>query len=343
MEEVTSVVATWPFISSSRLLVMITTGQLCQKTPQTEGPSFTEKLLFLSPAENAAGRLKKHPPCAIVTPSFKFTRYNAAAPFKRIEILTMRKIIPAVAFLFLVVGVLHTSGCSKRVPTTPPSAQETGTQDRVMAVSEMLEEARAEGAEDTWEYEEAQKLFEMAQDLISEGELEEAEKVLSQAELKATQAIGAAREGAFMEGFDEEAQEIRKSLLSDAFSKENLINLPTSDVFFEFDSAEISKEAMEAIDGNISIFEKNKDKIKFILVFGFCDVRGTEEYNLSLGKKRADEIKKYMIGKGMSPDSLHSISKGETEIWQEGTSDEAYSRNRRAHFMALSDNNSSEN
>lgn len=255
----------------------------------------------------------------------------------------MKKIIPAVVFLFLVVGVLHISGCSKRVPTTPPSAEETGTQDRVMAVSEMLEEARAEGAEDTWEYEEAQKLFEMAQNLISEGELEEAEKVLSQAELKATQAIGAAREGAFMEGFDEEAQEIRKSLLSDAFSKENLINLPTSDVFFEFDSAEISEEAMEAIDGNISIFEKNKDKIKFILVFGFCDIRGTEEYNLSLGKKRADEIKKYMIGKGVSPEMLHSISKGETEIWQEGTSDEAYSRNRRGHFIALSDNNSSEN
>ena len=287
--------------------------------------------------------MKKHPPCAIVTPSFKFTRYNAAAPFKRIEILTMKKIIPAVVFLFLVVGVLHISGCSKRVPATPPSAEETGTQDRVMAVSEMLEEARAEGAEDTWEYEEAQKLFEMAQELISEGELEEAEKVLSQAELKATQAIGAAREGAFMEGFDEEAQEIRKSLLSDAFSKENLINLPTSDVFFEFDSAEMSEEAMEIIDGNITIFEKNKDKIKFILVFGFCDIRGTEEYNLSLGKKRADEIKKYMIGKGMSPEMLHSISKGETEIWQEGTSDEAYSRNRRGHFMALSDNNSSEN
>lgn len=257
----------------------------------------------------------------------------------------MRKIIPAVAFLFLVVGVLHISGCAKKISTPPPPAEEpsTDTQERVMAVSERLEEARAEGAEDTWEYEEAQKLFEMAQGLIDEGNLEEAEKVLSQAELKATQAIGATREGAFMEGFDEEAQEIRKSLLSDAFSKENLINFPTSDVFFEFDSTEISEEAMEIIDGNISIFEKNKDRIKFILVFGFCDIRGTEEYNLSLGKKRADEIKKYMIGKGMPPDMLHSISKGETEIWQEGTSDEAYSRNRRGHFMALSDNNSSEN
>ena len=255
----------------------------------------------------------------------------------------MRKIIPAVAFLFLVAGVLHISGCSKKVPP-PPAAEEPSadTRDRVLAVSQMLEEARAEGAEETWEYEEAQKLFEMAQDLISEGELEEAGKVLSQAELKATQAIGAAREGAYMEGFDEEAQEMRKSLLSDAFSRENLINLPTSDVFFEFDSAQISKEAADIIDANISVFEKNRDRIEFILIFGFCDVRGTEEYNLSLGKKRADEIKRYMIGKGVSPEMLNSISKGETEIWQEGTSEEAYDLNRRGHFMALSHNNSTE-
>ena len=253
----------------------------------------------------------------------------------------MKRIIPAVAFFLLVVGILHISGCAKKTP--PPAEPPTEIEYKVLAVSEKLEEARAEGAEDTWEYEEAQKLFELAESLISKGELEEAEKALSQAELKATQAIGAAREDTFMEGFDEEAQEIRKSLLSDAFSKENLINLPTSDVFFEFDSSEISKEGMEIIDRNVSVFQKNVDEIKFILVFGFCDIRGTEEYNLSLGKKRADEIKKYMIGKGLSPDMLHSISKGETEIWQEGTSEEAYSRNRRGHFIALSDKNSSEN
>ena len=256
----------------------------------------------------------------------------------------MKKIIPAVAFLFLVVGVLHISGCSKKtLPPPPPAEPSTEVEERILAVSEKLEEARAENAEDTWEYQEAEKLFELAKDLISKGELEEAGEVLSQAELRATQAVGAVREDTYMEGFDEAAQEIRKSLLRDSFSKENLVNLPTSDVFFEFDRAEISKEAMEIIDRNISVFEKNKDKVKFILVFGFCDTRGTEEYNLSLGKKRADEIKKYMIGRGVSPDMLHSISKGETEIWQEGTSEEAYSRNRRGHFMALSNNTSSDN
>ena len=249
----------------------------------------------------------------------------------------MKKIVPAVAFLFLVVGVLHISGCSKKTPPPPPEEPSAEVEYRVLAVSEKLEEARAEGAEDTWEYEEAEKLFETGPGPYQTKEnLEEAEKVLSQAELKATQAVGAAREDTFMEGFDEAAQEIRKSLLRDSFSRENLINLPTSDVFFEFDSSEISQETMEIIDGNVAVFEKNKDKIKFILVFGFCDIRGTEEYNLSLGKKRADEIKKYMIGKGMSPEILHSISKGETEIWQEGTSEEAYARNRRGHFMALS-------
>lgn len=253
----------------------------------------------------------------------------------------MKKIIPAVAFVLLIGGALHISGCSTKtpLPAEPSAEPSTEIEYKVLAVSEMLEEARADGAEDTWEYQEAEKLFELAKGLIDGGELEEAGKVLSQAEIKATQAVGAAREDTFMEGFDEAAQEIRKSLLRDSFSRENLLNLPTSDMFFEFDSADISPEAMEIIDRNISIFEKNKDKIKFILVFGFCDIRGTEEYNLSLGKKRADEIKKYMIGKGVSPETLHSISKGEADIWQEGTSEEAYSRNRRGHFMALSADN----
>lgn len=254
----------------------------------------------------------------------------------------MKKIIPAVAFLFLVVGILHISGCSKKTSPPPPEEPSAEVEYRVLAVSKKLEEARAEGAEDTWEYEEAEKLFELAKSLVSDGEFEEAEKVLSQAELKATQAVGTAREDTFMEDFDEAAQEIRKSLLRDSFSRENLINLPTSDAFFEFDSSEISQEAMDIIDGNIAVFEKNKDKIKFILVFGFCDIRGTEEYNLSLGKKRADKIKKYMIGKGMSPEMLHSISKGETEIWQEGASEEAYGHNRRGHFIVLSADSSSE-
>ena len=241
----------------------------------------------------------------------------------------MKNIIPAIAFFLLIAGALQISGCSKTTPTSPAESS-AEIEYKILAVSEKLEEARAEGAEDTWEYEEAQKLFELAESLISDGEIEEAEEALSQAELRATQAIGITREGAFMEGFDEDAQETRKSLLSDAFSRENLINLPTSDVFFEFDSAEISKEGTEIIDRNVSIF-------------GFCDIRGTEEYNLSLGKKRADEVKKYMIGKGVSPEMLHSISKGETEIWQEGTSEMAYSRNRRGHFMALSNKSSSEN
>ncbi len=252
--------------------------------------------------------------------------------------MKMERMILMVPLLLLVFGALQISGCSKATSLRPPKELNT----KLLSVSEKLEEAQEENAEDTWEYEEAEKLFERAKSLITEGNFQEAEKVLSETEVKVTQAIGAAREDVFMERIDEDAQEIRKSLLRNSFSKENLINLPTSDVFFEYDSAQISQEITK-IDQNVSVFEKNKDKIKFILVFGFCDLRGTEEYNLSLGKKRADEIKKYMIGKGLSPEILHSISRGETEIWKEGISEEAYSQNRRGHFIAISSNTPSDN
>ena len=253
----------------------------------------------------------------------------------------MKKMIPAVAFVLLIAGALHISGCAKKIPS-PADEPTSDINSSLMEASEKLEEARAAGAEDTWEYQEAQELFTLAEQLVSEGKLEEAEDALSRAQLKATQAVGSVTGDAYMEGFDEEAQEKRKSLLSGSFSRENLVDLPTMDVFFEYESAEISPEGAEIIDRNISVFEENRDRISFVLVFGFCDIRGTEEYNLSLGKKRADEIKNYMVGKGMSPDMVHSVGKGETEMWQEGISEESYSRNRRGHFMALSESSPSE-
>ena len=254
----------------------------------------------------------------------------------------MKKIISPLVFIILIAGVLHISGCAKK--TSSPAEESTSDiNSSLMEVSEKLKAASEAGAENTWEYQEAQELFTLAEQLVSEGKLEEAEEALSMADLKATQALGSVTGEAYMEGFDEEAQEMRKSLLSDAFSRENLVDLPTMDVFFEYESAEISPEAAEIIDRNINLFEENRDRISFVLVFGFCDIRGTEEYNLSLAKRRADAIKNYMIGKGVSPDTVHSISKGETEMWQEGTSEEAYSRNRRGHFMALSENTPSEN
>ncbi len=248
----------------------------------------------------------------------------------------MKKLTIPIAFFCLALGMFYLSGCAQK--TALPPAPETSSQleDEAAEVLMKLKEAREENAEETWEYQEAAKLFELANDLIEEGKIEEAKELLAEAKVKATQAIGAVQDHAYMEDFDETTQEIRKSILRDSFSKENLMKLPVSDAFFEFDSYKISEKASGIIDRNVDILKKHQDKIKFVIVFGFCDLRGTEEYNLALGKKRANEVKKYMIGKGMSPEIVNSISKGETDLWRKGESEESYALNRRTHFVVLS-------
>ena len=68
---------------------------------------------------------------------------------------------------------------------------------------------------------------------------------------------------------------------------------------------------------------------------GYCDIRGTEEYNLALGQRRAESVKSYLVGVGVSPAIIQAVSKGETEQWAPGATEYAYQQNRRAHFVSV--------
>jgi peptidoglycan-associated lipoprotein len=70
-----------------------------------------------------------------------------------------------------------------------------------------------------------------------------------------------------------------------------------------------------------------------VVIEGYCDVRGTEEYNLALGQRRADSTKNYLVGIGVSPSKVQAVSKGETEQFAFGASEYDYQQNRRAHFV----------
>jgi peptidoglycan-associated lipoprotein len=85
---------------------------------------------------------------------------------------------------------------------------------------------------------------------------------------------------------------------------------------------------------NAQIIQNNPGVL--VVVEGYCDIRGTEEYNLALGQRRADTTKAYLVGLGASYSKLEAVSKGETEQWAPGTSEEAYQENRRAHFVPTS-------
>jgi peptidoglycan-associated lipoprotein len=73
-----------------------------------------------------------------------------------------------------------------------------------------------------------------------------------------------------------------------------------------------------------------------IQIEGHCDERGTSEYNLALGERRANSAKKYLISLGMPADRISTISYGKEKPLDPGHNEEAWSKNRRDHFIILS-------
>ena len=103
------------------------------------------------------------------------------------------------------------------------------------------------------------------------------------------------------------------------------------DVYFEFDRSELGAEARDALQRNSDWIKQNPGVS--VEIEGHADNRGTNEYNLALGARRAQAVKDYLVTLGNAPDRLSTISYGE-ELPVCGTdSEECWRKNRRAHFV----------
>lgn len=101
-------------------------------------------------------------------------------------------------------------------------------------------------------------------------------------------------------------------------------------VFFAFDSTELSAEGKAALDANATIMGEFSD-IR-LEIQGHADERGTTEYNLALGQKRADAVVRYLLGKGIATSRVKSVSYGEERPVDGRAVETAYDENRRAEF-----------
>ncbi|MDP3947874.1 MAG: peptidoglycan-associated lipoprotein Pal [bacterium] len=100
---------------------------------------------------------------------------------------------------------------------------------------------------------------------------------------------------------------------------------------FDFDSFVLSTEAKDYLDTIASFLMKNPS-IK-IQIEGHTDERGTNEYNLALGQRRADSARKYLEDLGVSPKRIATLSYGEERPLDDGHNEEAWAKNRRAEFI----------
>lgn len=102
------------------------------------------------------------------------------------------------------------------------------------------------------------------------------------------------------------------------------------DVNFDYDSSSLSSQAEGILKKNSSWMTANATKQ--VIVEGHCDERGTSEYNLALGERRAKSVSDYLRTMGVSSSQLSTISYGEELPIDPAKNEAAYAKNRRAHF-----------
>lgn len=108
---------------------------------------------------------------------------------------------------------------------------------------------------------------------------------------------------------------------------------PMLPVYFDFDSSTIRADQVERIEGNADFLKKNPAIT--IRIEGNCDPRGTKEYNLALGERRAQSAKKYLVNLGVDADRLNTISWGEEKLLLYGHDEISWAQNRRDDFVIV--------
>ncbi len=127
------------------------------------------------------------------------------------------------------------------------------------------------------------------------------------------------------ESLSESASEEREGTRVDRGMFEN------DDVQFEFDSAKLSMDAQDILRRKAEWLKENP-RAK-IIIEGHCDERGTNEYNLALGDRRAFSAKSFLVDLGIAASRLTTVSYGEERPIDSHADEDAWAKNRRAHFV----------
>jgi peptidoglycan-associated lipoprotein len=106
---------------------------------------------------------------------------------------------------------------------------------------------------------------------------------------------------------------------------------PLGDVYFDFDSSVLKDEGRASLQKNAEWLKKwGTTKVN---IEGHCDSRGTAEYNLALGERRAAAAKEYLASLGIAPDRVLTVSKGKEQPFCTEDSESCWAQNRRGHFI----------
>jgi peptidoglycan-associated lipoprotein len=137
----------------------------------------------------------------------------------------------------------------------------------------------------------------------------------------------------------EEAERIARQRVADSLAAlgrnaEEVRNMLATMIHFDLDRSNIRPDDMGALDQKVAILQANPDLR--IRIGGHCDERGSDEYNLALGNRRAQSTKQYLVSHGIDASRIETQSWGEERPLVDGHDESAWSQNRRAEFEVTS-------
>lgn len=130
------------------------------------------------------------------------------------------------------------------------------------------------------------------------------------------------------EGITEEELEAARRKVAELRKKESI---KIANIYFAFDDFSLSEKAKKTLVEDAAWLMNNPQET--VVIEGHCDERGTEEYNIALGERRANSAKKYLINLGVKPRQLSTISYGEEKPADPGHDEDAWAKNRRDEFV----------
>ena len=229
----------------------------------------------------------------------------------------------------LVFAGLASSSCAEKTATLEldsadralAAARERRAQDCAPEIQRAAEEALAE-----------------ARQLAADGDVDAARSKAGQAETLANQAAAASPPGCENDVNKEDVagdggptNAIGEATLAAASPVELEAALET--IYFDYNKAVIRDDSQEVLTRVAEVLRRMPSHT--LEIEGHCDVRGSTEYNLHLGERRARSVMKYLVTQGVSPEQLRIISYGEERPADFGFGDDAHSANRRAELRRL--------
>jgi peptidoglycan-associated lipoprotein len=127
------------------------------------------------------------------------------------------------------------------------------------------------------------------------------------------------------------SEPVRDDAISSASLDDLNKNSPLKPVYFELDSSELNAANQKILDEDAALLKRYTSWA--VTVEGHCDERGTAEYNLALGERRAIAARTYLVSLGIAADRLRTVSYGKEFPFDPGHDEAAFSKNRRAHFV----------